>query len=103
MTRREFTILIGTAAVASLLPARAQQPERVRRIGVLMTIAADDPQVQARLATFRTGLEKLGWADGGNVQIETRFGGGDPDRIRKVASELVALAPDVILANSSAA
>jgi hypothetical protein len=68
-------ILLGSAAVALLLPARAQQPERVRRIGVLMTIDADDPEAQVRLATFRARLEQLGWADGANVQIDTRSAG----------------------------
>ena len=75
----------------------------MRRIGVLMTIAADDPVAQARLTTFRAHLEELGWKDSRNVQIDTRFGGGDPDRIRKSAIELVELAPDVIVANTTTA
>jgi nucleotide-binding universal stress UspA family protein len=82
---------------------RAQQPDRVRRIGVLMTIAANDPEAQARLATFQARLEQLGWTDRRNVQIDTRFGEGDADHIRKSAVELVELAPDVILASTSAA
>jgi putative tryptophan/tyrosine transport system substrate-binding protein len=95
--RREFIGLLGSAT-AWPVAARAQQPDRMRRIGVLTTIAADDPEAQARLTTFRAHLEQLGWTDRRNMQIETRFGGGDADRIRKSATELVALAPDVILA-----
>jgi putative tryptophan/tyrosine transport system substrate-binding protein len=98
--RREFIGLLGGAA-AWLVAARAQQPDRVRRIGVLMQLAADDPEAQARVTTFRAHLEQLGWTDKRNVQIDTRFGEGDADRIRKSATELVALAPDVILANST--
>src|SRR5215831_16926859 len=90
-------------AAACPVAARAQQPDRVRRIGVLMAIAADDPEAQARLTTFRAHLEQLGWTDRRNVQIDTHFGEGDADRIRKSAMELVALAPDVILANSTPA
>jgi len=94
--------LLGGAA-AWPVAARAQQPDRVRRVGVLMTIAEDDPEAQARLSTLRAHLEQLGWTDRHNVQIDTRFGEGDADRIRKSATELVALAPDVILANSTPA
>jgi putative ABC transport system substrate-binding protein len=101
MRRREFIGLLGGAAAWPV--ARAQQPDRVRRIGVLMTIAANDPEAQARLATFQARLEQLGWTDRRNVQIDTRFGEGDADHIRKSAVELVELAPDVILASSSAA
>jgi putative ABC transport system substrate-binding protein len=82
---------------------RAQQGERMRRIGVLMPFAADDPEFQARMTAFVQGLAQLGWLDGRNVRIDTRWGVGDADRIRKYAAELLALAPDVILANSSAA
>ena len=94
--------MLGSATAWSVA-ARAQQPDRVRRIGVLMTLAADDPEAHARLTPFRAHLEQLGWTDRRNVQIETRFSGGDADRIRKSATELVALAPDVILANSTPA
>jgi putative tryptophan/tyrosine transport system substrate-binding protein len=94
--------LLGGAA-AWPVAARAQQPDRVRLIGVLMTIAADDPQAQTRQTTFRAHLEQLGWTEKRNVQIDTRFGGTDPDRIRKYAAELVELAPDVVLASSTAA
>jgi putative tryptophan/tyrosine transport system substrate-binding protein len=82
---------------------RAQQPDRVRRIGVLMPSAADDPEYQARMTAFLQRLAQLGWLDGRNVRIDTRWAGGDADRIRRMAVELVALAPDVILAPGSAA
>src|SRR5262245_911143 len=97
MRRREFITLLGAAA-AWPLAARAEQTERKRRIGVLMNLAADDAQSMARIAAFLQGLQQLGWTDGQNVAIEYRWGGGDPERIRKFAAELVALAPDVILA-----
>ena len=99
MKRREFITLLGGAAAAWPLVARAQQGERMRRIGVLMSLAADDPQGQARIAAFVQGLQQLGWTDGRNVRIDTRWGAGDADRIRRYAAELVALAPDVILAS----
>jgi putative ABC transport system substrate-binding protein len=99
MRRREFISLFGSAAAAWPLAARAQQPERMRRIGVLMGLAADDPEGQARFTAFVQGLQELGWSDGRNVRIETRWGAGDADRIRRYAAELVALAPDVILAS----
>jgi putative tryptophan/tyrosine transport system substrate-binding protein len=99
MRRREFITLIGGVAVAWPLPAPAQQPKR--RIGVLMSMAADDPEGQARLAAFVEGLQQLGWIDGRNVQIDTRWPVGDADRGRS-AEELVAPAPDLILASASA-
>ena len=99
MRRREFISLLGAAAVAWPLAARAQQPER--RIGVLMLSARDDPEGQARLAAFVEGLQQLGWTDGRNVKIDVRWSVGDADRSRS-AEELVALAPDVILASASA-
>src|SRR5262245_3819404 len=102
MRRRTFITLLGGAAAAWPLAARAQQ-ERVRRIGVLMPNAADDPEYQVRMTAFLQELAQLGWIDGRNVRIDTRWGGGDADRIRKYAAELVGVAPDVILANSSAA
>ena len=101
MKRRAFITLIGGAA-AWPLAARAQQREGVRRIGVLMSVAADDPEGPVRAAAFALGLQQLGWSVGGNVQIEYRWGAGDGDRIRSYAAELVALAPDVILATGSA-
>ena len=98
MRRREFIILLGGAAAAWPLAARAQQPERMRRIGVLMSTAADDPEGQARIAAFLHGLQQLGWTDGRNVRDRRSLGSGDAERSRKYAAELVALAPDVILA-----
>src|SRR5262245_28677089 len=100
LRRREFITLVGGAA-AWPLAAHAQQKERVRRIGVLMNYASDDAEGQARLAAFHQGLQQLGWTVGRNVQIDYRWGAGDADRIRKLAAELVALAPDVILSAGS--
>jgi len=97
--RREFITLLGGATVAWPLAARAQQPERMRRILVLISTAADDPDAQGPLiAAFLQGLQKLGWTDGRNVQINTRWGGSNPDRMRTYVAELAALVPDVILA-----
>jgi putative ABC transport system substrate-binding protein len=99
MKRREFiTLLGGAAAVAWPLAARAQQPDRVRRIGVLMASAADDSESQARIAAFLQGLQQLGWADGRNMRIDTRWATTDADDIRRHAAELAALAPDVLVA-----
>jgi putative tryptophan/tyrosine transport system substrate-binding protein len=95
--RREFITLLGGAAAAWPLAARAQQGERMRRIGVLMP--ADDAEGQARLMTFGQGLALLGWTIGRNVRIDVRWSAGKADNIRKYATELVALAPDVILAS----
>jgi ABC-type uncharacterized transport system substrate-binding protein len=103
LKRREFISLLGGAAAAWPLAARAQQGERMRRIGVLMNFAADDPEAQSRNAGFLQGLSELGWTVGRNLRIDYRWGAGDPDRYRQYAAELLALAPDVILANSSAA
>jgi ABC-type uncharacterized transport system substrate-binding protein len=97
MKRREFISLLGGVTVAWPLAARGQQPERMRRIGVLMNTAADDPTGQARLLAFAQTLAQSGWTDGRNVQIDIRWAAGDPDRIRRYAAELVALASDVIL------
>ena len=97
MRRRDFITLLGGAATWPLA-ARAQ-PERMRRIGVLMSLAADDPEAIARMAAFVQGLQELGWTDGRNVQIDYRRTAGVAERIRKHAAELVALAPDVILAS----
>ena len=98
MRRREFISLLGGAA-AWPLAARAQQPDRMRRIGGLISLAENDPEGQARIAAFLRGLQQLGWTDGRNVHIDYRWGAGDPDRYRTYATELVALAPDVILAS----
>jgi ABC-type uncharacterized transport system substrate-binding protein len=99
MRRREFITLLGGASAAWPLAARAQQGERVRRIGVLMNLASDDPEGQARLTAFAQGLQQFGWTDGRNARIEYRWAVGDAERIRKQAAELVTLAPDVILAS----
>ena len=101
MKRRQFITILGGAA-AWPLAARAQQSERMRRIGVLMNLAADDPEAQVRLAAFHQGLQELGWTVGRNLRIDTRWGAGDADRYRRYSTELVALAPDVILAASGA-
>jgi putative ABC transport system substrate-binding protein len=98
MKRRKFMTLLGGAAIAWPLAARAQQRERMRRIGMLMTYAADDPAGQARLLAFAQELAQSGWIDGRNVHINVRWGGVDPERIRGYAAELIALAPDVIVA-----
>jgi putative tryptophan/tyrosine transport system substrate-binding protein len=97
MKRRQFITLLGSAAVWPLT-ARAQQAERVRRVGVLMHLAADDPEGQPRITAFEQGLRELGWAVGRNLRIDYRWAAGDPDRLRKYAAELAVLAPDVILA-----
>ena len=99
MRRREFITLVGGAAAGWPLAARAQQPGRMRRIGSLMGQAADDPLAQVRNAAFLQGLQELGWTVGRNTQIEYRWAAGDANRIRRYATELVALAPDVILAS----
>jgi putative tryptophan/tyrosine transport system substrate-binding protein len=100
MRRRKFITLLGGAAAAWPLAARAQRPDRVRRIGLLMG-TADDREGQARVTALKQGLQELGWTDGVNIQIETRFGGADAGRIRSHAAELVALAPDVVVGNST--
>jgi putative ABC transport system substrate-binding protein len=97
--RRAFITLLGGAAAAWPLRAGAQRREKMRRIGVLMNLAADDAEGQARLAAFLQGLQEAGWAVGRNVRVDLRWGAGDADRIRKQAAELVALAPDVVLAS----
>jgi putative tryptophan/tyrosine transport system substrate-binding protein len=97
MRRREFISLLGGVAVGSPLAALAQQPDRVRHIGVLMAAAAADPEYQARIGAFQQGLALLGWTDGRNARIDTRWA-TNADDIRRHAAELAALAPDVILA-----
>jgi putative ABC transport system substrate-binding protein len=98
MRRREVITLFVRAAATWPLAARAQQPEQIRRIGALMNLAADDPESQRRVTAFVQGLQQLGWTDGRNVRIDFRWGAADAERIRTYAAELVALAPDVILA-----
>jgi putative tryptophan/tyrosine transport system substrate-binding protein len=99
-TRREFIALLGGAAAAWPLAARAQQGERLRRIGVLVAATPDDPEYERRMAAFRQALALSGWTDGRNVQIDTRWATTDAEQVRKQALELAALAPDVILAAS---
>ena len=101
MKRREFIALLCGAVTAWPLAVRAQQPERVRRIGVLMPLPANDAEGQARVAAFLQGLQELGWSVGRNVVVDIRWSTGNNADVRKYAAELVALAPDVILANSS--
>jgi putative ABC transport system substrate-binding protein len=103
MRRREFITLGGGAAIAWPLTARAQQGKRMRRVGVLMPYAANDPQAQTRNAAFLQALQQLGWTVGNNVQIDYRWSAGNEDDTRKYAAELVGLAPDVILVSGSAA
>jgi hypothetical protein len=97
--RREFITLLGGSAAAWPFAARTQQVDRVRRIGVLMAQAADDLEGQSRLLALAQGLQESGWTIGRKVQIDTRWGGGDAERYRRYAAELVALTPDVILVN----
>ena len=101
MRRREFITAIAGSAAAWPLAAHAQQPKQMQRIGVLMNRAADDPDGQARLAAFKQNLQRLGWTDGSNVRIDTRWGEDDVERERRYAAELLALAPDVILASGT--
>src|SRR6266702_8620647 len=105
MKRREFIILLGGTAAAPVFlwprAARAQQPERMRRIGILLPAAADDPEFQAHVGAFLQALALLGWTIGRNVRIDTHWAGANADAIRRHAAELVALAPDVILAINS--
>lgn len=103
MQRRDFITLFGGAATAWPLTVRAQQPERMRRIGILMFLAEDDPETTPRITAFTRALQQLNWTNGHNVQIDIRWGATDATRSRKYAAELVALAPDVILAVASQA
>src|SRR5215831_742359 len=97
--RREFITLLGGAAAAWPLAARAQQPERVRRIGVLMSTTADDSEGQARIAAFHQGLQERGWTLGRNARVDVRWGAFDADSSRRYAAEVVGLAPEVIVAS----
>jgi len=101
MRRRDVITLLGGAAAAWPIAARAQQPDRVRRIGVLYSLAESDPESAARRAAFERALKELGWTDGGNLRIDYRWAANDPELIRKFAAELVAMAPDVILTSGS--
>ena len=101
MKRREFVTLLGGAAAAWPLAARAQQGGRVRRIGVLSAFAEADPEVQASLTAFLQALQKLGWTDGSNIRIDSRWGEANPTRIRAQVKELVGLNPDVLLVSTA--
>jgi putative ABC transport system substrate-binding protein len=101
--RREFIATLGGVAAAWPLAARAQQPERMRRVGVLMNLTADDPEASARVTAFAQGLQQSGWTVGHNVRIDYRWGAADADRSGRYAAELLALAPDVILSTGSPA
>jgi putative tryptophan/tyrosine transport system substrate-binding protein len=103
MRRREFITLLGGAAATWPLVARAQQPDRVRRVGVFMNLAADDPESSVEMAAFVDGLQERGWTLGGNLQIEYRWGAGDSKLYHRYAAELVALMPDVTLASGGTA
>jgi putative tryptophan/tyrosine transport system substrate-binding protein len=103
LTRREFVGLLGSAAAAWSSTAHAQQPERMRRIGVLMLYPENDPEGQLRATALWEGLQKLGWVVGRNVQIDFQWGLGDADWLRSKAAQLLQLAPDVILANGTPA
>ncbi len=100
MRRREVITLLGGAA-AWPLRARAQQGDRIRRVGVLSPYSADDPEVRDRIVAFRQGMQERGWSEGRNLKIDYRGAGGDPARIRSYAAELVGEAPDVIIAIAS--
>jgi putative ABC transport system substrate-binding protein len=103
MSRREFITFVGVVAIAWPLATLAQPPQRVRRIGAMINRAAGDPEATDVIAAFSQGLGELGWSIGGNVRIEYRFGAGDVDVSRKIAAELIALAPDIILASGTVA
>jgi putative ABC transport system substrate-binding protein len=103
MQRRDFITLLGGAAVAWPLAAQAQQSDQVRRIGMLIGYAENDPEIQARIAAFRQGLGRLGWTEGRNVRIDYRFAPAGPDQAQLFAKELVALRPDVLVGNSTPA
>jgi putative ABC transport system substrate-binding protein len=102
LKRREFVSLLG-GAVAWPIAARAQQQERIRRVGALISLTADDPQSKARVAAFLRGLQPLGWTDGRNLHIDYRWGEGDAGHMHSHAAELIALAPDVVVAGGSEA
>src|SRR6267142_2013869 len=101
MQRRDFVTLLGGAAVAWPLAARAQRPDRIKRIGVLLPASADDAEYPALLNAFLQGLQQLSWTDGHNLQIDVRWSGGNAEGINKNAVELAALSPDVIVAPGS--
>src|SRR4051812_24627633 len=99
--RREFITVLGGAAAAWPIAARGQQPDRIRRVALLLGIGEDDAEARSRVRAFQQGLRDLGWSEGRNVHIEYRFAASDPDRIKQHVTELVTEAPDVIVANST--
>ncbi len=101
MRRREFIAGLGSAVVARPLAARAQQPDRMRHVGVLMNVVQDDPGGPADVMAFRHGLAELGWIEGRNIHVEFRWPGGDIDRVQTFAKELVGLRPDVLIGRST--
>jgi putative ABC transport system substrate-binding protein len=101
MRRRDFISLVGGTVAAWPLPVRAQQPDRMRRVGVLIAFAADDPEAKARFAKFELELKGRGWSEGRQVHIDVRFAAGNPDQYSALAKELVALQPDVIVAHTT--
>jgi len=101
VNRRSFITLRGGAPAACFLAARSHQSERVRRVGVLMTLASDDPEGRARIAAFVHELQQRGWSEGHNLHVDAHWPAGDPEATRKNAAELVATTPDVILATAS--
>jgi putative ABC transport system substrate-binding protein len=101
MKRRKVILLLGAAAASPMLWPRGARAARIRRIGVLMNLVADDPEARSRVAAFERGLRDLGWADGRNLKIEYRWGGGDLELMRSQAAEVVRTAPDLIVANST--
>jgi len=103
MKRREFITLLGGAAAGWPFATRAQQPERMRRIGVLIGLAASDPEGPARLTAFQQVLEKQGWTEKQNIRIDVRWAAADPSEMRAYANELIGMKPDVIVAGSSSA
>jgi putative ABC transport system substrate-binding protein len=103
MRRREFIALIGGAVAMSLLAANAQQPARMRRVGVLMSVSGDDREGQLVLSAFEQGLQALGWTNGRDVEITYRYAAGADERFRAYSSELISQNPDVLVANSAAA
>lgn len=101
MKRRELISVLGGAAFGWPLATRAQQAERMRRIGVLMALAESDPEAQAWITAFREGLQKLGWAEGRNIRIDTRWAALEAEAMQRYATELVALQPDLILSQNT--
>ena len=101
MRRRELIALVGGAAVAWPITARAQQTERMRRLGVLMAVAESDADARKGISILQESLQKLGWKDGNNIRIDYRWGNGNPDRIQDLAKELVDLQPDVLVGHST--